>query len=235
MFENIGKYFGREFTRGIWHALTCSLPGWLVLYMSWKEATTLQIRLSCMALVVLAVGVLWWIEHERRAIRKGGQLSAKWKEVIRDFFEKHVVRDNEMKRATNGWHYLAGIIPAIIFAPPWIIVGVSFIAATIDPVAKLGKIGPIVRFTWGWMRKKSLGGLIYGFTAGLATLFVVATMIFGIGGELIPPDVSWWTALVVYGFGTLAGSLAELLTIKFDNITIPVSSLLVMLITYGFS
>jgi len=99
--------------------------------------------------------------------------------------------------------------------------------AVIDPFAKFGKEWPIYSFKSGVWKKKSIGGFIYGLLAGIVKVCLATFLVFHVD-ESLTSGVHWMTVFTVYLFGALASSVAEILSPKWDNVTIPTTALIVM-------
>ncbi len=147
----------------------------------------------------------------------------KW--IEQKWVRRGMTRDTEINQHTTIIQSVLGLSVAWIIAPRWIAVFAGLLFSFVDPLAKLGKYWPVKRFDRGRAKGKSIGGLLFGFFAGVVgAVWVVYFHIFSI--PLFPVSLS--QAIAIYILGVVAAPLIELYTGKRDNIFIPAGSAFLM-------
>jgi len=141
--------------------------------------------------------------------------------------ERFLVRESEKRSSATSTQSWIGLILVWSICPRWVAVMAAMLFSHADPFAKLGTVTPVYKFHWGFSKGKSLGGVLWGTTAGL---FAMGLMI---GQQQIWPylptgEYSSVHCYLVYITGALVAPWIELYSGKLDNMTIPLGSGLVM-------
>ena len=157
-------------------------------------------------LLSIALFLLALIDVVRFTTRKGDELF--WRHL------GFLAGDREKKGPATSLYYALSLLICAILFPKEAVLGAIVCIALGDPVAMIiGKKFGRIR-----LKRKSIEGSLAGFVVCVPVIFLVTS--------------SWKIA----AFGSLAGSLIELLPLPFDdNLTVPLFSgaVMALLIMYG--
>lgn len=223
-----GRWSGkRELVRGLFHA-SIGLTGWVLLHPLRLDADLITFLLCAVSFIFIV------LEGARLAIGKWRNTEwyarlLRW--VDNRLVKKFLTRETENQGQTTIIPSVLGLSVAWIIGPRWICAVVALYFGLIDPLAKLGKYWPIKVFNNGRAKGKSLGGLLFGFLAGLCSLVLVLWVNGSV--PVLPHNLSQLSAVWIFAAGLFSASLFELVGGKLDNFLIPAGSAAVMTALYN--
>lgn len=204
----------REVLRGVFHALTCG-SGWVLVH-----PLGLSRSISLILLTILWVVYEVWEHVRARAVASGDE------GAILRFVHSYIARESEKRQSTTIRYVLGGFVLTLLLQiPMWICGASALLLAVVDPFAKFGKVYPVYRFSNG----KSLGGMLFGGTAGAVALTGMVMYELRYQTGVIPSEVLKFEVIVpTLAVGVLTAVVAEFFGGKLDNLLIPLVAGLAM-------